>query len=287
MYSAKFDELGNESAFVELPHNKSSGAVLEAIKFNDWMAQETSGNRDIAFWSSAPWSQTKAEVQIMEQKASRIHRMIRDNYMDSYEEMWEDIFNAFELYMWDKMKLNIALYDNGQIYSRTLLKREFLSGSTINIYVVSQEEKRSQDDQDYQKLIASANLLMPNMKPWYAMNVLLRTLIEKSGIRDLDPMTIIPPDVDEWEAMNNIELLNKDRQISEPIPWQNLLTLRQIYSQALPTPAKRKIIERIDQLIQDTRSFDVQDTGISDGTTANIAMNNIAGNQNSNPLLPI
>ncbi len=287
MYAAKFDELGNESAFVELPHNKSSGAVLEAIKFNDTMAQETSGNRDIAFWSSAPWSQTKAEVQIMEQKASRIHRMIRDNYMDSYEKMWEDIFNSYELYMWDKSSLNIALYDNGKAYSRTLLKKEFLSGSQINIYVVSQEEKRSQDDQDYQKLIASANLLMPNMKPGYAMNVLLRTLIEKSGIRDLDPMTVIPPDVDEWEANNNIELLNNNIQISEPIAWQNLLTLRQIYSQAINTPAKRKIIERIDQLIQDTRTFEIQDAGVSDGTTANIAMNNIAGQQNSNPLLPI
>ena len=101
----------------------------------------------------------------MEQKASRIHRMIRDNYMDSYEKMWEDIFQSFELYMGDKQTINIALYDNGKAYSRTLTKKEFLSGSIINIYVVSQEEKKSQDDQDYQKLIASAGLLMPNMKP--------------------------------------------------------------------------------------------------------------------------
>ena len=285
-HAAKFDELWNEPAFVELPHNKASGAIIEAIKFNDSWAQETSGNRDIAFWASAPWSQTKAEIQIMEQKASRIHRMIRDNYMESYEKMWEDIFNAFELYMWSKQSINISLIDNWQQYSRKLLKREFLSGSIINIYVESQEEKRARDDQDYQKLIASSNILIKNMKPWYAMNVLLRTILEKSWIQWLDPMTIIPPDVDEWEATNNISLINDNIDISDPIPWQNLLTLRQIYSQALPTPAKRKIINRIDELIADTRSFEVEQVWQSDGMTWNIAMNNIASNQSTNPILP-
>lgn len=286
-HAAKFDELWWEAPFVELPHNKSSGAVLEAIKFNDNWAQETSGNRDIAFGSSAPWSQTKAEVQIMEQKASRIHRMIRDNYMDSYEKMWEDIFNAFELYMWEKQTLNVALWDDWKSYSRTLRKREFLSGSQINIYVVSQEEKKAQDEQDYQKLIASTNLILPNVQSDYAKKVLLRTLLEKSGISELDPLEVIPPDVDEWEARSNIELLNANRNISEPLPWQNLLTLRQIYSQALPTPAKRKIIERIDQLIQDTRSFQVQNVGwVQDSASASMAMNSISSQQTSNPLLP-
>lgn len=118
------------------------------------------------------------------------------------------------------------------------------------------------------------------------MNVLLRTIIEKSGISNMDPMTIIPPDVDEWEANNNIELINNNITISEPISGQNLLTLRQIYSQALPTPAKRKIIERIDQLIQDTRSFEIQDQGKQDATSSAMAMSNINSQQSSNPILP-
>ena len=50
------------------------------------------------------------------------------------------------------------------------------------------------------------------------MNVLLRTIIEKSGIADMNAMTIIPPDVDEWEANSNLELLNNNMNISDPIP---------------------------------------------------------------------
>lgn len=94
--------------------------------------------------------------------------------------MWEDIFNAFELYMSDKMSISVALIDNGREFSRRLSKREFLSGSLINIYIVSQDEKKSQDDQDYQKLIASANLVLPNVKSDYARKLYLRALVEKS-----------------------------------------------------------------------------------------------------------
>jgi hypothetical protein len=85
--------------------------------------------------------------------------------MDSYEEMWGDILRSFELYMSEKGSINIAFYDNGKAFSYTLKKKQFVTGGNINIYVVSQEEKRAKDDQDFQKLTVSANLLIGNMKP--------------------------------------------------------------------------------------------------------------------------
>lgn len=54
MYSADFSKLQGQPAFVEIPHNKPSGVVLEAIRFNDQSAQATTGNLDIAFGNSAP-----------------------------------------------------------------------------------------------------------------------------------------------------------------------------------------------------------------------------------------
>lgn len=74
------------------------------------------------------------------------------------------------------------------------------------------------DDQDYQKLIASTNLILPNVQSEYARKVILRTLLAKSGISELDPMTVIPPDVDEWEARSNIELVNNNEKIADPLP---------------------------------------------------------------------
>ena len=77
----------------------------------------------------------------------------------------------------------------------------------------------------------------------------MRQGIEYSGIVDADPFTFIPPTVDEREAMNNLQLLNKNEKLADPLPNQDLETLRSIYSQALDTPAKFAIIKRLDELI--------------------------------------
>jgi hypothetical protein len=77
----------------------------------------------------------------------------------------------------------------------------------------------------------------------------MRAGIEYSGIVDANPMQYIPPSVDEREAMGNLELLNNNEQLADPLPNQDLETLRAIYSQALDTPAKQAIIKRIDELI--------------------------------------
>jgi hypothetical protein len=91
------------------------------------------------------------------------------------------------------------------------------------------------------------------------MDEFMRTVLKKSGIKDMNPYTYIPESADEVEAKRNLELLNNNVEISEPLPNQDLHTLRQIYSQALPTDAKRKILERIDQLIMDTIHLEQQE----------------------------
>lgn len=192
----------------------------------------------------------------MEQKASRVHRMVRENYMDSYEDMWSDILKSYELYMSEKSTINVAFFDNGKAFSQTLKKKQFVTGGNINIYVVSQEEKRAKDDQDFQKLTVSANLLIGNMKPGYAMDTLMRTVIEKSGIDGMDATVIIPESVDEMHAKNNLELLNNNVEVSAPQPNQELLTYIAIYKQALPTPAREKALEAYTNAYIDSKQFD-------------------------------
>jgi hypothetical protein len=82
----------------------------------------------------------------------------------------------------------------------------------------------------------------------------MRAGIEYSGIVDADPFTYIPPTVDEREAMRNLELLNNNEKLADPLPNQDLETLRSIYSQALDTPAKQEIIKTLDDLIIKTIS---------------------------------
>lgn len=282
---ADFSNLGGNPAFIDVPISRGSGRVDQFLQQIDQFAQDTSGNRDVAFGQSAPWGQTKAEVQIMEQKASRVHRMVRENYMDSYEEMWWDILRSFELYMSEKGSINIAFYDNWKSFSYTLKKKQFVTGGNINIYVVSQEEKRAKDDQDFQKLTVSANLLIGNMKPWYAMDTLLRTVIEKSGIDWADPLVFIPESVDEMHAKNNLELLNNNIEVSAPQPNQELLTYIAIYKQALPTPARDKALEAYTNAYIDSKQFDQAQVWQQDGASSAMAMSSVVAQWNNNPMI--
>jgi len=282
---ADFSNIGNQPTFIDVPVSKSSGRVDGLLQQIPQYANKTSGNNDISRWQSAPWTQTKSEVQILEQKADRLLRMKRDNYMDSYEEMWQDILRSYELYMWEKSKINIAFFDNGKAFSQTLTKKQFVTGGNINIYVVSSDEKRDKDNQDFQKLTVSANLLIGNMKPWYAMDSLLRVVIEKSGIDWVDPLVFIPESVDEMHAKNNLELLNNNIEVSAPQPNQELLTYIAIYKQALPTPARDKALEAYTNAYIDSKQFEQAQVWQQDSASASMAMNTINSQANQNPTL--
>ncbi len=283
---ADFSNIGNQPTFIDVPVSKSSGRVDGLLQQIPQYANKTSGNNDISRGQSAPWQQTKSEVQILEQKADRLLRMKRDNYMDSYEEMWQDILRSYELYMWEKSKINIAFFDNGKAFSQTLTKKQFVTGGNINIYVVSSDEKRDKDNQDFQKLTVSANLLIGNMKPWYAMDSLLRAVIEKSGIDWADPLVFIPESVDEMHAKNNLELLNNNIEVSEPQPNQELLTYIAIYKQALPTPARDKALEAYTNAYIDSKQFEQAQIWQQDASSANMAMSSVISQQSQNPTLP-
>ena len=283
---ADFSNIGNQPTFIDVPVSKSSGRVDGLLQQIPQYANKTSGNNDISRGQSAPWSQTKAEVQVLEQKSDRLLRMKRDNYMDSYEEMWQDITRSYELYMSEKATLNIAFFDNWKSFSQTLKKKQFVTGGNINIYVISRDEKQDKDNQDFQKLTVSANLLIGNMKPGYAMDTLMRTVIEKSGIDGMDPNVIIPESVDEMHAKNNLELLNNNIEVSAPQPNQDLLTYIAIYKQALPTPAREKAIEAYTNAYIDSKQFEQAQVWVQDSASASMAMNNVNSQQSQNPILP-
>lgn len=283
---ADFSNIGNQPTFIDVPVSKSSGRVDGLLQQIPQYANKTSGNNDISRGQSAPGTQTKAEVQVLEQKSDRLLRMKRDNYMDSYEEMWQDISRSYELYMSENATLNIAFFDNWKSFSQTLKKKQFVTGGNINIYVISRDEKQDKDNQDFQKLTVSANLLIGNMKPGYAMDTLMRTVIEKSGIDGMDPNVIIPESVDEMHAKNNLELLNNNIEVSAPQPNQDLLTYIAIYKQALPTPAREKAIEAYTNAYIDSKQFEQAQVWVQDSASASMAMNNVNSQQSQNPILP-
>ena len=113
----------------------------------------------------------------------------------------------------------------------------------------------------------------------------MRQGIEYSGIIDADPLSFIPPTVDEREAMNNLQLLNNNEFLADPLPNQDLETLRSIYSQALDTPAKQAIVKRIDELIIATISQVPLEAPTTNGGSTSQAMNSVIQQANDNPTI--
>jgi len=284
-YEGNFSELGSEPAIVQIPLNQSGwrvGTIKQEIRQD---AMDTSGSQAPNFWQSPSGSQTKAEIQILDKNGNKIHRYISSNYQESYQGMWEDIFRSYELNMWENSKLNIALFDKWLPFSRSLRKREFLSGGNINIYIASAEEVKAENKESFATWVALSGTIMPNMKPWYWLNTWMRQGIEYSGIVDADPFSYIPPSVDEREAMRNLELLNNNEEITDPSPNQDLETLRAIYSQALDTPAKQSIIKRLDDLIIASISQAPTEMWQANAGSTAQAMNSVISQQNNNPQL--
>ena len=284
-YEGDFSELGSEPAIQEIPLNKSGGRV-GAMKqeIRQW-AYNVSGSQPTSFGQSPTWTQTKAEIQILDKNWNRIHRYISSNYQESYQRMWEDIFKSYELNMSEKWVKNIALFDKWIQFSRSLKKRQFLSGWTINIYIESEEETQAKNKESFNTWVALSGTIMPNMKPWYGLNSWMRQWIEYSGIVDADPFTFIPPTVDEREAMRNLELLNNNEKLADPLPNQDLETLRSIYSQALDTPAKQEIIKTLDDLIIKTISQVPIEAPAVNGWSTSQAMNAVIQQGNNNPTI--
>ena len=50
-------------------------------------------------------------------------------------------------------------------FSRSLRKREFLSGGNINIYIASAEEVKAENKESFATWVALSGTIMPNMKP--------------------------------------------------------------------------------------------------------------------------
>ena len=180
-----------------------------------------------------------------------------DNYMEGLTELVSDIYRSYVLYMGDKMKKVVSQFDSGNALSFSYTKKDFVTDGKVTIKLVSKTQKAIEDKEDFDRFMVAANIILPNIEQGYAMNNMMRFLMEKAGIKDLKPKDYIPETPEESMAIDNLELLNNNRDVSEPTPNEDLKTYRTIYAQAIDTPAKRKIMERIDQLIQETKAMEV------------------------------
>lgn len=116
------------------------------------------------FGTSQSGTQTKAEIQTLQQNANQILIWISNNYLQGQKDYWQAHYRSYVLNM-DKGKKNLAIYDKGNTISLSLKKDEFVDDGKVNVYITSKSQDAIENDKEFNKLLALANLYLSNMKP--------------------------------------------------------------------------------------------------------------------------
>ena len=248
------------------------------------LSEGTTNVNQQSFGTSQAWSQTKAEIQTLQQNANQILIWIANNYLEWQKDYWEAHYRSYALNMskWTKV---ISLFQKWTAKSMELKRTDFIADWKVSVYISSKSQNAVENDKEFNKLIAIANLYLTNMKPWYSMNDFLRTLGKKTNIRDFDEYRYIAPSIDEMNASKNLSLINKNIEVPWPQDWEDYMTYILIYKQAIDTEVKAKVLMQYEEAYMTfQKPMEMQqEQWQGDWTTANMAMNNI--NQTANTAL--
>lgn len=265
--------IGN-SMFTDIYPNPSQFPTQMRNELESY-SQKTTWVTDLAFWTSLPWSQTKAEIQTLQSNANTILSYIGNNYLRWQKEYWEQHYATYVKYMTNWQKKRVSMFDKWEPISLTLRREDFVTSGKVLIYVTSKSEQEAKDSKDTVKLISLANLYLWNMKPWYSLNEFLRKIGNSSWIQNFDAYKFIPMTPDEMRAVEYLDWLNRNEKAPDPKPWEDYMTYIQIYKQAMDTPAKWEAILKYTNAYKASWQEQTQETGQWDATTWAMAMNNI------------
>ena len=205
-------------------------------------AEGTTNVSQQSFGMSQSGTQTKAEIQTLQQNANQILIWIANNYLQGQKEYWTAHYNSY-VANFDKGRKVVAIFDKGNTISLSLSREDFVDDGKVNVYITSKSQDAIENDKEFNKLLALANIYLGNMKQGYSLNDFLRMLGKKSNIRDFDEYRYIQQDVNEYNATKNLPLLNKDIEVPSPKEGEDYMTYILIYRQALDTKAKAKALK--------------------------------------------
>lgn len=152
----------NGMSYQQIP--APSPFVDQMISKLESRAEGTTNVTQQAFGMSPGGSQTKAEIQQLQQNANQILIWIANNYLQGQKEYWEAHYRAYVSNM-DKGKKCVAIYDKGNTISLSLSREEFVDDGKVSVYITSKAQDSIENDKEFNKLLALANIYLGNMKP--------------------------------------------------------------------------------------------------------------------------
>lgn len=257
----------------------------QMIQVLEGRAEWTTGVWGQNFWTSQSGTQTKAEIQTLQQNANQILIWISNNYLRGQKEYWMAHYRSYALNM-GKGKKVISLFQKGNALSLDLDRNQFIQDWKVNIVITSKSQQSLINDQEFNKLSVIANIYLPNITSEYSKNEFLRKLWDKSNIKDFDSSKYIRESIDEIDAKDNLELLNNNKEVPAPEMDNNPDVYLDIYKQAMDTPAKAKALEEWNAFAEWKKKQEMNQQNVAgewDAMSGNIAMNNLNQTENQTP----
>lgn len=253
--------------------------LLDRVKRN-------TGYTDITMGVSPTGSQTKWEIQTLQNNANKILSWVSSSYLRWEKDFYNAWYRSYQANMSPKSKKTIALFDNWWL-SKTLSKNEFISDGKVIMEIKSAAQEEIKNDKSVTKLLALAQAILPNLKSEQSINTFLRTIVDKSGVDGLEGTDLIPYSVDETLAYDRLRLINNDIEVmSSPEPGEDLKTHIDIYAQSLNTKAARNLRKKYNDAYMEKAQNIPPPMAQVDTSSGNIAMNQMTQQNNPNTSMP-
>lgn len=185
---------------------------LQVMQLNDSIRDNTVWfNGNLVAGISQGWSQTKAEVQTLQENINVRIGLIGDNYLWGWKNFWYDIMKCYSANMSKTDKKKITLFSGQWQDSYTFKKSDFVPSGKIQIHITSKVQEDIQDERDFARLSVLHWFIAPNLKANSAkFNEWFRGMIDKSGIKGLKGVDMFSYNKDERKAQSLIELINTE-----------------------------------------------------------------------------
>lgn len=194
------------------PKEQATQFPLQVMQMNDTWADETLGYpQSQVFGVSQTGSQTKAEVQTLQQNINEQLGLIADNYLNASKQYWKDhmICYASNMSKTDKKKITLFDFENQDSY--TFKKEDFVPDGKITIYITSKVQEDIRDEKDFARISVLYGNVIQNLKAGSArFNEFARKYIDKSGVKGLKGEDVFYYNKDEKKAMKLINLINRE-----------------------------------------------------------------------------
>ena len=231
----------------------TSPIVWDTLNRLEKYGQEATNFGALMQWQSLAWTNTKSEIQTVQQNSNQIFAWIAAEYMSSSVNLWTDIYNSFAANMSSQRIKEISLvWENNKWDAYGFKKNEFIAKWDVHINITSKSQEDILNKKDFAIMLSLDQSISAMFQQGSnQLTIWKRTLINKAWIKGLKGEDIEALTADERKAYEQLEILNQDVDLtSKPLPEEDHNLFINIFKTGIPNKARDKAIENRETALQ-------------------------------------